>query len=148
MQLNRFTDYGLRVLIYLCSQAPGQRVSLDFLATRFRINKHHLHKISQRLSRLGWIDSARGKNGGISLRESSRSLTLATIIGELEPEMNPIDCAAVKCPLEANCRLQTVLDRATIAFMEVLATYRLEDLRIGDLALVRLLDGGRYDTPP
>lgn len=140
MHLNRFTDYGMRVLIYLCSQPADARVSLDFLAENFDINKHHLQKISQRLSQLGWILSVRGKNGGIALNPSSRQLSLATIVSELEPDMTPIDCEGVGCPITGSCRLESVLDKARDAFLSVLATYRLEDLQIGDLALLRFLD--------
>lgn len=140
MQLNRFTDYGLRVLIYLSSQSPEDRVSLEFLAEHFNINKHHLHKVSQRLSQLGWISSARGKNGGISIREEALSLNLAEVIDELEPDMNPIDCTGVECPIAGTCKLQQVLDHASRAFLDVLARYRLEDVQISDLTMVRLLE--------
>ena len=142
MQLNRFTDYGLRVLIYLSSQPRGTRTSLEFLSGHFGINKHHLQKISQRLSQLGWIDSARGKRGGISLSERSQTLNLAEIIDELEPDMAPIDCVGVECPIEGNCKLQRVLDKASRAFLDVLAVYRLQDLQIGDLATIRLPEEG------
>ena len=140
MQLNRFTDYGLRVLIYLCSQPANARISLEFLSKHFHINKHHLQKISQRLSQLGWIASARGKNGGISLRDESRALSLAVIVAELEQELAPIDCDGVACPITGACKLQQVLDQAGQAFLSVLASYQLEDLQISDLALLRLID--------
>ena len=140
MQLNRFTDYGLRVLIYLCSQPEEERTSLEFLSEHFTINKHHLHKISQRLSQLGWIVSARGKKGGVSLNKNARELSLATIVSELEPDMVPIDCKGIECPIEGTCRLQTVLIHASKAFMDVLGNYRLEDLKISDLAMIRLIN--------
>lgn len=142
MQLNRFTDYGLRVLIFLCSQPSKERVSLEFLARTFNMNRHHLHKVSQRLSQLGWINSARGKKGGISLAPAARELNLGKIIGELETDINPIDCEGVACPITGTCRLQGVLLEASEAFMSVLSTYRLEDLQMSDLAAIRLLDNG------
>lgn len=139
MQLTRFTDYGLRVLIYLCSQTKQEKVALDYLAERFNINHHHLQKVSQRLSQLGWIASARGKNGGITLIESTRDLDLATIVCELETDMNPINCSAVNCPIEGSCKLQGVLDRAGKAFLAVLASYRLNDLKQSDLDTITVL---------
>lgn len=138
MQLNRFTDYGLRVLIYLSSQPPEERTSLEFLSQRFNINKHHLHKVSQRLSQLGWIDSARGKNGGISLKKEALSLNLAKVISELEPDMNPIDCEGVECPIAGTCKLQNVLDQASDAFLQVLAKFKLEDMQLSDLTMIRM----------
>lgn len=143
MQLNRFTDHGLRVLIYLCGQSADTRVSLDFLSRHFNINKHHLYKISQRLSQLGWIRSARGKHGGVSLSPQARELSLAEIVSELEPDMSPIDCLGVECPIAGTCQLQRVLDNAAEAFLQVLSRYRLKDLQISDLAMVRLLSAPR-----
>lgn len=140
MQLNRFTDYGLRVLIYLCRQPADSRISLDFLSEHFNINKHHLQKISQRLSQLGWITSARGKNGGIGIKDESKALSLAVIVTELEQDLTPIDCDGVACPISGVCKLQKVLDQASKAFLSVLASYTLEDLEISDLALLRLID--------
>ncbi len=140
MQLNRFTDYGLRVLIYLCSQPANTRVTLEFLSEHFHINKHHLQKISQRLSQLGWIASARGINGGISLREESRALSLAVIVAELEQDLTPIDCDGVACPITGACKLQQVLDQAAKAFLSVLASYQLKDLQVSDLVLLRLIE--------
>lgn len=146
MQLNRFTDYGLRVLIYLSSRPSEERTSLEFLSDHFSINKHHLHKISQRLSQLGWIISARGKKGGVSLNDNARTLSLATIVAELEPDMEPIDCKGIECPIEGSCRLQAVLNHASDAFMEVLGKYQLDDLKISDLAMIRLLSGPTEST--
>lgn len=141
MQLTRFTDNGLRVLIYLCSQKDNQRVSLDFLSRHFKINHNHLQKVSQRLSQLGWITTARGKNGGIALIESSRQLDLATIISALETEMSLVDCEGLECPIADGCKLQGVLDQATEAFLSVLGKYRLDDLQQDDLRTLKIRSG-------
>ena len=136
MQLTRFTDYGLRVLIHLSSQPPGVRVGLDFLADHFNMNRHHLYKVSQRLSQLGWITSARGKNGGIVLEGATRQKNLLEIISELEETMEPIDCKGIQCPIASRCKLQEVLGLAAQAFRNVLAQYQLDDLQQKDLQLI------------
>ena len=137
MQLTRFTDYALRVLIHLCSQPPGERVGLDFLAEHFNMNRHHLYKVSQRLSQLGWITSVRGKRGGVVLREDTRRLKLSDIVFELEEAMALIDCEGIDCPIANHCKLQGVLDLAARAFQDVLAQYRLDDLRQSDLQVIK-----------
>jgi Rrf2 family nitric oxide-sensitive transcriptional repressor len=141
MQLTRFTDYSLRVLIYLCSQPPEEKVALEYLAEHFNINRHHLQKVSQRLSQLGWIDSARGKNGGIRIDPKALTLSLATIVQALETEVKPIRCDLADCPIVGSCKLQGVLNRAGRAFMDVLASYQLQDLRQSDLRAIRSLLG-------
>ena len=133
MQLNRFTDYSLRVLIYLNGKPGDEKVSLDFLARRFNMNKNHLHKVSQRLAQLGWINSARGKNGGVSIADQARDLNLAHIVAELERHVHPIDCHGIACPVAGNCRLQGVLGRASRAFFRVLGEYSLAEMDIADL---------------
>ncbi|WP_461481522.1 RrF2 family transcriptional regulator [Porticoccus sp.] len=137
MQLTRFTDYGLRVLIHMCNQPPGTRVGLDFLAAHFNMNRHHLYKVSQRLSQLGWVASARGKNGGIVLASPTRHLTLADIVWELEETMAPIDCEGIECPIANHCKLQGVLGLAIQAFRNVLARYQLGDLQQSDLQVIK-----------
>ncbi|TNF03898.1 MAG: Rrf2 family transcriptional regulator [Gammaproteobacteria bacterium] len=137
MQLTRFTDYGLRVLIHLSSQPAGVRVGLDYLAEHFNMNRHHLYKVSQRLSQLGWTSSARGKNGGIVLEPTTRQKNLLEIISELEETMQPIDCKGIQCPIANRCKLQGVLGQAAQAFKNVLAQYQLEDLQQHDLQVIQ-----------
>lgn len=137
MQLTRFTDYGLRVLIHMCNQPQDSRVGLDFLAEHFNMNLHHLYKVSQRLSQLGWISSSRGKNGGILLEAHTREMSLADIVYELEETMTPIDCDGIDCPIANRCKLQSVLGLASQAFRNVLAQYKLEDLQQSDLQVIK-----------
>ncbi|TNE79121.1 MAG: Rrf2 family transcriptional regulator [Gammaproteobacteria bacterium] len=137
MQLTRFTDYGLRVLIHLCNQPQGVRVGLDFLAGHFNMNRHHLYKVSQRLSQLNWVSSTRGKNGGIVLEPHTRQMNLSEIVTELEETLDPIDCEGIECPIANQCRLQGVLGLASRAFLDVLAQYRLDDLQQSDLQVIK-----------
>ncbi|MCY0965608.1 Rrf2 family transcriptional regulator [Parathalassolituus penaei] len=139
MQLTRFTDYGLRILVYVSAMPTGEKVSLAHLSERLNMNHNHVNKVSQRLASLGWINSTRGKSGGICLADSARTLALGTIVENLEPQLLPIDCAGVECPLTNHCRLQGILSEAASAFMNVLMNYRLDDLTEHDLAFIRML---------
>lgn len=128
MQLTRFTDYSLRVLMHLSQQRDDDNISLEFLAEHFNMNRHHLNKVSQRLAALGWVYSTRGKNGGLRLNDSSLGLRLGEIIEILEPDTRPMDCQGVECPLAGGCDLEAILLDASRQFLKVLNQYTLNDL--------------------
>ncbi|MFK4753633.1 Rrf2 family transcriptional regulator [Oceanobacter antarcticus] len=133
MQLTRFTDYGLRILVYLCQTPANEKVSLSVLAHRFNMNHNHVNKVSQKLAGLGWIHSTRGKMGGITLAATARQLSIADIVRELELQLDPIDCGGIDCPMTGHCRLQGVLADAAAAFIQVLEQYCLEDISQQDI---------------
>jgi Rrf2 family transcriptional regulator, nitric oxide-sensitive transcriptional repressor len=138
MQLTRFTDYGLRIMLFLSHVPEEQKIALSVLSEQLNMNHNHVNKVSQRLAALGWINSTRGKNGGISLAPEARLLHIGKIVLALEPQLEPINCHGVECPLTENCRLQGVLAEAAQAFMDVLMKYRLEDVTEQDLALIKM----------
>jgi Rrf2 family nitric oxide-sensitive transcriptional repressor len=139
MQLTRFTDYGLRILLHLSRNQDGHKDSLASLAELYNMNHHHVNKVSQKMAALGWISSTRGKAGGISLQSGTRELSIETIVTALETNLEPIDCYGVECPIAGQCRLQTVFDEASNAFMEVLKKYRLSDMSEKDLSVIKIL---------
>lgn len=114
--------------MHLSQQPPNTRVSLEILAQRFNMNRNHLNKVSQRLAALGWVDSARGKQGGISLVASSLTLKLGDIVRALEPDTRPMDCEGVACPLAGRCQLECILLAASHDFLAHLNRYQLSDL--------------------
>lgn len=114
--------------MHLSQQPPATRVSLETLAQRFNMNRHHLNKVSQRLVALGWIESARGKQGGVSLIASALTLKLGDIVAALEPDTRPMDCEGVACPLAGRCQLECILLAASNDFLNHLNRYRLSDL--------------------
>lgn len=138
MQLTRFTDYSLRVLIFLCHQPADKKISLDFLATQFNMNHHHLTKISQKLVSLGWVHSTRGKSGGLTIDTSTKAMDIGSIVKALESNVMPIDCAGLECPISNNCKLAGALYRAAQAFLEVLSSYRLEDIALDEFEILHL----------
>lgn len=84
MQLNRFTDYGLRVLMYLHGCDADELVTIESIARRFEIPQNHLNKVVQRMARLGWVQSRPGRHGGIRLADRDTSLRLGDVLRELE----------------------------------------------------------------
>src|SRR5690606_38287290 len=66
MKLTTFTDYSLRVLIYLAAQ-PGRRATISEVASAYGVSENHLVKVVHFLGRQGWLRNVRGKGGGLEL---------------------------------------------------------------------------------
>lgn len=120
MQLTRFSDYALRLLMYV-SRGDGSRpITIAEVGQQFDISHNHLVKVAARLSKLGWISATRGRNGGLQLGPGAEQLTIGTILRELEGRKGIIDCTDPPCALHGNCRLKRALDDAEDAFYQAL----------------------------
>ena len=127
MQLSRFTDYTLRVLFYVASN-EDRLVTLSEIASYYEISVEHLRKVVHALSKSGYLDTYRGKNGGIKLAKPSSEINLAKVVGQAEGNEPLINSSQQKCCLTGFCTLQGVLAQAQQAFMLVLKDYNLEQL--------------------
>jgi Rrf2 family nitric oxide-sensitive transcriptional repressor len=127
MQLSRFTDFGLRVLMYLCAPARERPVTVAEIAERFEVSLHHLNKVVQFLARQGWVVTHRGKGGGLSLAHPPGDYKLGHVIRLLEGGLPLIDCVEPACALHRHCGLKPMLDQAQTAFYNALDTYTLAD---------------------
>lgn len=128
MQLSRFTDYGLRVLMYLCAPERDHSSTVAEIAERFEISRHHLNKVVQFLARQGWVVTCRGKGGGLSLAHCPKHYKLGNLIRLLEGNTSLVDCAAPVCALHRHCGLKPLLDEALAVFYEKLDAYTLADV--------------------
>lgn len=125
MQLTRFTDLGLRVLMMLASAEAGARMTTGELAQALDASETHLAKIVSRLVTLDVVESRRGRSGGLSLTAAGRTRTVGSVVRELEGA-GVVDCST--CPLRGSCRLKNLLDRAEQAFLAVLDEATLGEL--------------------
>ncbi|WP_197497510.1 Rrf2 family transcriptional regulator [Cupriavidus sp. D384] len=120
MQLTRFSDYALRLLMYV-SRGDGTRpITIAEVGQQFEISHNHLVKVAARLSKLGWISATRGRHGGLQLGPGAEKLSIGTILRELEGHKSVIDCSDPPCALNGNCRLKRALDQAEEAFYQAL----------------------------
>ena len=129
MQLTQFSDFSLRVLLYL-GMHPGQRCTIDQISKRFAIPRNHLVKVVHQLSQKGHIESFRGQNGGIRLAHDPKSYRIGDLICSTEPHMNLVDCFDQKyttCPIARVCELEVVLHKARQVFLDTLNEYSLAD---------------------
>jgi len=129
MQLTRFTDFGLRVLMYLtqCRDRPAA-VTIPEIAGRFDVSRNHLVKVVHFMAQREWVSTSRGKGGGLSLARPASAYRVGDLIRELEQQGPLIDCREPPCALDGSCRLAGVLVQTLNAFYDALNGYTLADL--------------------
>jgi len=132
MHLTRFTDYSIRVLLYLAAKGE-ERSTISEIAEAFNISRNHLMKIVQELNQKGYLKAIRGKHGGLLLNRSPHSINLGTVIRDTEQDMALVECFRDNnaCVITPSCRLQPILAEALGAFLRVLDAYTLADLLDG-----------------
>ena len=130
MKLNHFTDFSMRVLMYLDQKKDNQQSSLDELAADFKISRNHLIKVVQFLAANELVQTKRGKNGGILISDKAREILLGDLIHLLEQDDTPVvNCDSKPCVFKShNCKLKSVFNTAYLAFIESLNQYKLSDL--------------------
>ena len=130
MQLNAFTDYSLRVLIYAAARGEQRCLTAD-VATAFGISRHHVVKVVNELQHLGYIDTVRGRTGGFTLARPAESITLGEVVRRTESAMVIVECfdrPTNTCPLARACGLKGALAEAFGAFLGVLDRYSIADM--------------------
>ncbi|MFO7592520.1 MAG: Rrf2 family transcriptional regulator [Pseudomonadota bacterium] len=128
MQLTRHTDYALRVLIFLALQPDKQLVTMADIERHFVIPRNHLIKIVQRLAKLGYAHTTRGKHGGVRLGRAPESIRIGDMVSDMETTLEVIDCNKPVCPLLGHCRLKNMLTQASQSFIDTLNRYTLSDI--------------------
>jgi len=129
MRLSIFSDYNLRVLMYLGVQ-PDRLVTIAEIAGIHEISENHLMKVVHQLGRSGYIETVRGKGGGMRLAMVPKEIVLGNVIRHTEGDMAMAECFAEKsaCRIQPACRLKSILGEALSAMFLVLDDYTLADL--------------------
>lgn len=128
MQLTRHTDFSLRVLIYLSLNKTEELVTINEISDHFEILKNHLTKVVNHLAQKGYIDTVRGKNGGLRLAKKPADIKLGDVVQSMEMNLDVVDCSKPLCPLINNCKLKHILNEAKRSFLKTLNNYTIEDL--------------------
>jgi Rrf2 family transcriptional regulator, nitric oxide-sensitive transcriptional repressor len=130
MRLTQFTDYSLRVLIHLASRKSDELTNIKDIAQQYNISKNHLMKVIYNLGKLGYIETIRGRNGGIRLSKCPKTINLAEVVQATEDGFNLVECFEDKdkCVITDFCSLRHVLNRALKEFLVFLSDYTLEDV--------------------
>ena len=141
VRLTSFTDYSLRVLIYLAAQ-PERRATIAEIATAYGISENHLTKVVHFLGKQGWVATVRGKGGGMGLALPAQDIAIGAVVRAAEGDDLPAECFGrdhTSCTIVRVCRLKGVLREATQAFHAVLDRFTLADLVANSQALSALL---------
>jgi Rrf2 family transcriptional regulator, nitric oxide-sensitive transcriptional repressor len=148
MRLTDYTDYSLRVMLYLAVRREGLATIQD-ISDAYGVSKNHLMKIVQRLGELGWVETVRGRRGGLRLSDHSGSLTVGQIVRATETDLALVGCFPDErgtrrhCVIEPQCQLRNVLDAARKAFLAELDAHTIGDLAQPAEPLAALLGIGQ-----
>jgi Rrf2 family nitric oxide-sensitive transcriptional repressor len=140
VRLTVYTDYSLRLLMYLA--VKDGLTTIAEVAERYRISKNHLTKVAHQLGAAGYIETVRGRGGGLRLAKAASSIGLGELVRHTEPDFALVPCfdpIDAPCPVRPYCMLKKALEKAQVAFLEVLDGYSLEDLVKPRTSLRRLL---------
>ena len=138
MRLDKQTDFALRVLMFLAAN-PGRLVTIAEIATRFRISEAHLMKVVHQLGRAGFIETVRGRSGGMRMADDVR---VGDVVRRMERDLGAVECLRASggdCLITPCCRLRGMLSKATAAFLAVLDDCTVADLVRDNEGLARLL---------
>lgn len=145
MRLTTFTDYTLRVLMYLAID-PSRRATIPEMAGAYGISENHLMKVVHRLVGSGLIESVRGKGGGVRLLLPAAEIRLGQVIRAAEGDAAIVECFSPEsnaCRITPACRLKGILAEGFAALYRTLDNYTLADLTVNRDELGQLLAGCR-----
>jgi Rrf2 family nitric oxide-sensitive transcriptional repressor len=156
MQLTQFSDYSLRLVLYLAAH-PDRLVAVQEVSRAYGISQHHLVKVVQTLVEEDVVTAVRGRRGGLRLKARPGDINVGALVRATEPHFNLVECFDAlrnTCPIDRACGLKGALKKAEGAFFAVLDGYTLADFAERVPALIRLWKhppstGGRgsHDAP-
>lgn len=129
MHITRYTDYSLRVLIYLAVQ-DEHLTTIQEIADSYEISKNHLMKVVHQLNKKGYIETVRGKKGGMRLLMKPEDINIGVFVRETEHDLSIVECHSSKnaCIITPVCGLKSMFSEALQAFLAVLDQYTLKDV--------------------
>jgi Rrf2 family nitric oxide-sensitive transcriptional repressor len=130
MRLTRYSDYSLRVLMYLAVR-PGHLATIDEISQAYGISRAHLMKVVHELGRAGFLETTRGRGGGLRLARAVDEIIVGDVVRQTEDKMDLVECfdpATSECRIETVCALRDALEEALDAFLTTLDGYTLADL--------------------
>ncbi len=142
MRLTVYTDYSLRVLMYLALK-KDRLATISEIATSYQISRAHLMKVAHQLGVKGFVETVRGRQGGLRLARNPREITVGEVVRETEPDLALVPCfepVCANCAILPACVLKRALHEARAVFFDVLDGYTLLDLVRPHVPLRNLLE--------
>lgn len=128
MRFTTYTDYSLRVLMYL-ARSTQETATISDMSEFFKISRNHLVKVVHHLGIIGYIETTRGRSGGIKLAKSPKEIRLGDVVRKTEPDSNLLECLTPQsssCVIDKQCRLKRILAIAQSDFIKGLNQYTLQ----------------------
>jgi Rrf2 family nitric oxide-sensitive transcriptional repressor len=141
MKLTFYSDYSLRLLMYVSVKREAL-VTIQEVADAYGISKNHLMKVAFELGRKGFLETVRGRGGGLRLARPPEKIGVGEVVRAMEEDFTMVECfdpAANQCVITGPCRLRGALSRALKAYFAVLDEYTLADLAGRNPVLARVL---------
>lgn len=129
MRLTLYTDYSLRVLLYL-ARKPEQLVTITELTDFYKVSRNHLVKVVHQLGVKGYILTTRGKNGGMKLARPPQEIVIGEVVRSMEADFDLFECfdaTTDQCVITQSCRLKSMFFGARNNFLDTLNQYTLAD---------------------
>lgn len=129
MRLTQHSDYAMRLLMYVGSH-PDRLCTISEVARAYNISEPHLMKVTHRLSQHGWLETIRGKNGGMRLGKPPEEICLGAVVRDTEADLALVECLGPhnSCSLAGRCGLTGIVHGALQAFLGYLDQYTLADI--------------------
>lgn len=143
MRLTQYTDYALRVLMYLSVKESEEKTTITEITEAYHISRNHLTKVIHHLGKLKLIETTRGRGGGFTLAKAPSQITVGYVVRHMEEDFYLVECfncQTNQCVLTPACHLQNVLSEALQAYLSVLDAYTLADITDNPGSLRQLLN--------
>ncbi len=131
MKLTNYTDYALRVLIYLAVKNKDEKSTITEITDAYQISRNHLTKVIHQLGQIGVITTTRGRGGGVTLAKSPADIVVGDVVRQTEENFHMVECFKEEgntCVLTPICGLRGVLHEAMMAYFAVLDRYTIADI--------------------
>ena len=141
MKLTFYSDYSLRLLMYVSVKREAL-VTIQEVADAYGISENHLMKVAFELGRKGFLETVRGRGGGLRLARPPEKIGVGEVVRAMEEDFTMVECfdpSINQCVITGPCRLRGVLSRALKAYFAVLDEYTLADLAGQNPSLSRVL---------
>ena len=130
MRLTLYTDYSLRVLLFLGAKEPDALSTIKEISDAYGISKNHLMKVSHELGKMGYVETIRGRGGGIRLAKRPEEIGIGEVVRQTEEDFYLVDCfnpESIGCVISPVCNVKGALNKALHAYITVLDEYKLSD---------------------
>lgn len=144
MRLTVYTDYSLRVLLYIGVKGKEELSTVQEISDKYNISKNHLTKVTHELGKMGIIETIRGRGGGIRLKMDPKDINIGETVRKTEDDFHLVECFNCeinRCVITPVCRLKGVLHEALAAYFKVLDSYTLADFVENNEGLASILLG-------